>query len=117
MLPLVRRIALLALAALWLTSCSFLVPSPQACPTALLRGRLVTDGQGNALVQSEFGIQSVRWPDGYTVVAEPILELRDRRGTTVAVAGDIIYVGGGMDEADEVLVACGYVSRDPPSGG
>jgi len=32
----------------------------------------------------------------------------------VATEGDTVYVGGGMDEADEVFVACGYVSRDPP---
>jgi hypothetical protein len=117
MLPLVRRIVLLACAAPWLSSCSVLLPSREACPTALLQGRLVTDGQGRALVESEFGSQPVRWPDGYTVAIEPVFELKDRRGSTVATAGDIIYVGGGMDAADEVFIACGYVSRDPPGGG
>jgi len=33
---------------------------------------------------------------------------------SVATEGDTVYVGGGMDAADEVFVACGYVSRDPP---
>jgi hypothetical protein len=96
-----------------MTACS-LVPIPHACPTALLEGLLAFDDHGGALVMTEFGRQPVRWPDGYRVEQAPNVVLRDAWGMSVATEGDTVYVGGGMDAADEVFVACGYVSRDPP---
>ena len=99
--------------AIAVTACS-LIPAPQGCPAALLEGRLASDDRGGALVITEFGPQTVRWPDGYRVEQALNVVLRDARGMVVATEGDTVYVGGGMDEADEVFVACGYVSRDPP---
>jgi hypothetical protein len=93
------------------TACALL---PQGCPTALAQGRLAPDGEGGALLQDEFGETRVRWPAGYVVEQEPELQLRDPFGTLVASEGDTVYVGGGMAPDEEVFVACGYVSRDPP---
>lgn len=95
-----------------LGACSLIVP--QGCPTALLQGRLVADGNGGAGVESDFGTQAVRWPDGYRVEEGAQVLLRDNWGNVVATEGETVYVGGGMDANDEVFVACGYVSRDPP---
>jgi hypothetical protein len=104
----VLGIGLLAVAA---SACSLL---PAGCPEALAQGRLAPDGEGGALLQGEFGETRVRWPAGYVVVQEPELKLRDPFGSLVASEGDTVYVGGGMTPDDEVFVACGYVSRDPP---
>ena len=96
-----------------MTGCS-LLPSPQACLTALLEGHLASDDRGGALVVGEFGLQPVRWPDGYRVEQAPNVVLLDAQGVLVATEGDTMYVGGGMDATDEVFIACGFVSRDPP---
>jgi hypothetical protein len=40
--------------------------------------------------------------------------LLDEHHGTVASEGEVINVGGGMDAADEVFLACWYVSRNPP---
>jgi hypothetical protein len=104
----VLAIGLLAVAA---TACALM---PSGCPTALAQGRLAPDGDGGALLLGEFGETRVRWPDGYVVQQEPVLQLRGPFGGLVASEGDTVYVGGGMTPDDEVFVACGYVSRDPP---
>lgn len=94
------------------TACSLL---PSGCPAALAQGQLAPDGEGGALLQGEFGKTRVRWPDGYRVLQEPVLQLRGPFGNLIASEGDTVYVGGGMSQPDEeVFVACGYVSRDPP---
>lgn len=95
-----------------LGACS-LIPL-QGCPTALLQGRLVSDGNGGAAVASDFGTQAVRWPDGYQVDDGAQVVLRGPLGNVVASEGETVYVGGGMDANDEEFVACGNVSRDPP---
>ena len=88
-------------------------PTAQECPAALLSGRLVQDGEA-LVVMTEFGEQPVRWPEGYAVEQAPSLRLRDPSGTVVASEGDTIYVGGGATAGDELFIACGYVSTDPP---
>ncbi len=102
------------------TGCSLdelLAPTltPQVCPAALLSGRLAPDPGGGALVISpEIGAQPVQWPEGYMVIEDPVLSLLDPDGNLVASEGDTIYVGGGFTIGDELFIACGYVSRDPP---
>ena len=88
--------------------------TPEECPGALLTGTLAPDGEGGELVVTEFGEQPVRWPDGFAVQQAPELRLIDDAGNLVAVEGETVYVGGGMDAADEVFIACGYVSTEPP---
>ena len=105
-----RALLCIGLLVIATTACSLL---PSGCPTALAEGRLAPDGDGGALLQGESGDIRVRWPDGYRVVQEP-LQLRGPFGNLVASEGDTVYVGGGMTPDDEVFVACGYVSRDPP---
>jgi hypothetical protein len=106
------------LLALGLGACAFPAPDvtmPEACPAALLEGRLAPDGRGGALVMhAEFGPQPVDWPDGYRVDGDEEIVLRDPAGGIVATEGDIVYVGGGFTADDSVFLACGYVSRDPP---
>ena len=63
---------------------------------------------------TEFGEQPVRWPEGYVVEQGPQLRLRDQSGAVVASEGDPINVGGGFTEGDELFIACGMVSTDPP---
>lgn len=63
---------------------------------------------------TEFGSQPVRWPNGFSADAASGLVLSDGAGNVVAAEGETVYVGGGMDGADEFFVACGHVSRDPP---
>ena len=97
-----------------LLGCSVLpLPTAQACPAALLSGRLAASGEA-LVVETEFGDQLVQWPEGYVVEAGPVLRLRDDGGNVVASEGDMIFIGGGMDAADEVFIACGHVSTDPP---
>ena len=87
------------------------------CPQALLSGTLARADDDTAVVRIDDGTtQVVEWPFGYRVDTEPAFSLVDLTGTVVASEGDPIYVGGGSaDETDEVFVACGYVSREPPS--
>lgn len=94
-----------------MTACSLL---PHSCPTGLAQGRFAPDGEGGALLAGEFGETRVRWPDGYVVQQEPELQLRNPLGNLVASEGDTVYVGGGMSQDDDVMIACGYISRDPP---
>jgi hypothetical protein len=106
-----RAMLCIGLLAVATTACSLL---PSGCPAALAQGQLAADGEDGALLKGEFGETLVRWPDGYRVVQGPELQLRDPFGALVASEGDTVYVGGGMTPDDEVFVACGYVSRDPP---
>jgi hypothetical protein len=85
----------------------------EVCPGAMTWGALAADGAGGAqLVHPELGEQPVRWPDGYTVVGGPPLRVLDPDGDVVASEGETVYVGGGMDSADEVFIACGHVSTE-----
>jgi len=109
-----------ALIAVSLAACSLPTPfapagTAEACPAALLEGRLASDGRGGARLVWEFGPQAVQWPDGYRVEGgdEGVL-LLDPNGAIVAIEGDMVYVGGGFTAGDELFLACGYVSRDPP---
>jgi hypothetical protein len=106
-----RAVLAIGLVAAAATGCSLL---PAGCPEALAQGRLAPDGEGGAFLQGESGKTRVRWPDGYRVVQEPELQLRGPFGNLIASEGDTVYVGGGFAPGDEVFVACGYVSRDPP---
>ena len=63
---------------------------------------------------TEFGSQPVRWPHGFSADGTSELVLRDGAGNVVAAEGETVFVGGGMDPANELFVACGHVSRDPP---
>lgn len=87
----------------------------QGCPAALLEGALVADDRWGVALATEFGSQAVRWPSGYYARQSGALTLHDAVGRVVASQGDIVYVGGGMDADNVLFVACGYVSRDPPS--
>lgn len=60
------------------------------------------------------GEQAVQWPDGYVVEQKPGLQLLDERGQLVASEGDPIHVGGGFGLGEEVFIACGSVSTEPP---
>ncbi|HEX2140720.1 MAG TPA: hypothetical protein VHK28_00410 [Candidatus Limnocylindria bacterium] len=84
------------------------------CPAALLEGQLVADDEWGVAVATEFGPQPVRWPNGFYAEREEVLVLRDRRGNQVAAEGEVVYVGGGMDAANEMFVACDHVSTEPP---
>ena len=88
-------------------------PTVEECPGALLSGPLVRSGD-DLVVATEFGAQPVLWPDGYVVVPGRELALLDDGRKLVASEGDIIFIGGGMDGADETFIACGYVSTEPP---
>jgi hypothetical protein len=81
---------------------------------ALTAGHLSPDGRGGAGLLDDDNFTPVRWPDGYTIVQQPELQLRDPGGRTIAIEGDTVYVGGGQTGPDDTFVACGYVSRDPP---
>jgi hypothetical protein len=111
----VRLPVLTCFLAIAVVGCSVneLVATAEACPAALLSGRLAQDGMA-LVVTTEFGEQPVRWPEGYVVEQGPQLRLRDRSGAVVASEGDPIYVGGGSTEGDELFIACGHVSTDPP---
>ena len=89
-------------------------PSVQACPLALLEGVLARGDDDSAVVVWEFGEQRVQWPEGYVVERGSVLRLRDEAGHVVASEGERIYVGGCSTTNDELFIACGYVSRDPP---
>jgi len=89
-------------------------PSAQECPAALLEGTLARGPDGNAVVLWKFGEQPVQWPEGFVVEQDPELRLLDDHGNVVASDGEAIYVGGGFTAGDELFIACGYVSSDPP---
>jgi len=111
---LLAPIVVVALLAVGSTACSLL--PPMSCPGALLEGRLAPHGSDGALLITEFGPQSVRWPDGYGVETSPELVLRDQFGSVVARDGDPIYVGGGEDPSGERdWAACGRVGTEPPN--
>ena len=110
----VSRVLLAVAAAVLLGACSLI--GPIGCPTALLEGILVDAGNRELAVETAGGIVAVRWPDGYGVVGggDEELVLRGGWGRVIATEGETIYVGGGMNAADDEFIACGYVSRDPP---
>jgi hypothetical protein len=87
----------------------------EACPGALAEGRLANDGNGNAiLIMAPNRRQPVQWPEGYSVDPGPPIQLYDRNDHLVAEEGDVVYAGGGFTEGDELFIACGFVSQDPP---
>ena len=114
----VRNLLTLCVVATGATGCSLssILPAPtaQACPAALLEGTLAQGLGGTAVVVWEFGEQAVRWPEGYVVEQEPELRLLDDRGALVASEGDPISIGGGFTPGDQLFIACGYVSSEPP---
>ena len=83
-------------------------------PSVASGGHAGPGPEGTAVVSWEFGEQAVQWPDGYVVEQEPGLRLLDDRGELVASEGDPIYVGDGFTPGDEMFIACGYVSSEPP---
>ena len=90
-------------------------PTAEECPTALMWGALAPDPEGGALVVNpDVGAHPVRWPIGYVVEEEPALRLLDEVGTVIASEGEMVYLGGGMDAADEVFIACRPVDTEPP---
>jgi hypothetical protein len=103
-----------------MTGCSLVAVTPseqgaaRECPAALLGGVLAQGDDGAAVVHWENGEQRVKWPEGYVVEQGPIVRLRDEAGNVVASEGESIYVGGGFTMGDELFIACGYVSSDPP---
>ena len=111
-----RTLVALCVVAMAATGCSLssILPTAQACPAGLLEGTLARGPGGSAVVTWEFGDQAVRWPEGYAVEQEPELQLLDERGALVASEGDPIFIGGGFTAGDELFVACGYVSTEPP---
>ena len=114
----VRAVLVACLAGLAATGCSLggILPGPtaQVCPAALLEGTLAEGPSGTALVSWEAGEQPVQWPHGFVVEQEPVLRLLDDHGNVVASEGGPIFVGGGFTTGDELFIACGYVSSDPP---
>lgn len=106
------RALLTAGIAILLAACSLI--GPMGCPTALLAGTLVNDGNGGLAVDAGFGPTAVRWPDGYWVGGSDKLVLHDGPRHPIAAEDDTIYVGGGMNAAEDRFIACGYVNRDPP---
>lgn len=115
-----RALLVVLLVGVVATGCSLdelLAPTltPEECPAALLSGRLAPDPDGGAhVISPDIGAKPVRWPEGYVAVEDPVLRLVDPDGNLVASEGDTIYVGGGFTAGDELFIACGYVSRDPP---
>lgn len=114
----VRALLALCVVVMTATGCSLSpilpMPTAQACPAALLEGTLAQGPGGTAVVAWEFGEQAVRWPEGYVVERAPELRLLDDRGALVASEGDPISIGGGFTAGDELFIACGHVSSEPP---
>jgi hypothetical protein len=92
-------------------------PSEEACDAALLEGELLADDATGFLVAHESGaVTRVVWPDGYVVaIADRGLALLDPAGVVVAVEGDFVELGGGMNADETSFVVCGPFTVRPAS--
>jgi hypothetical protein len=83
-----------------------------ACPTALLEGVLVADGDGGLGVQAiEGAVLHVRWPDGVGVGTDgDQLVLRNPLGMVVAREGEFVSMAGGQTGDDGDFGACGPIA-------
>jgi len=92
------------------------------CPTALLEGTLIEDGNGGLAVQPETGPPiAVVWPDGHHVSVDAgtgRLVVIGPLGMVVAREGDHIRLGGGEDPEGPGFKGCGGVSvvEESPGG-
>ncbi|HYO43615.1 MAG TPA: hypothetical protein VES19_10500, partial [Candidatus Limnocylindrales bacterium] len=87
------------------------------CPAALLEGRLVADAASGLAVQAvgwaDAPTVTVVWPFGYAARVDALgYALLDERGATIAHAGDLVGIGGGMP-AEGTWGACGGVAVVP----
>ena len=89
------------------------------CPTALLDGILVADGDGALAVQTEGGTSTpVAWPDWHGVRTDAEtgrLVVTGPLGQIVAREGDRVRVGGGENNDGPGFRACGPIAVGPPS--
>ncbi len=83
----------------------------QACPAALLEGRLVADpALGLAVMAPDGTVVPTLWPFGYEGRIEPEgVALVDLAGTVVAHSGEVVRLGGSMAGFDPpgMWVTCG----------
>jgi hypothetical protein len=87
-----------------------------SCPTALLEGVLVADGQGGLAVQTDGGPPTfVVWPDWHGVRLDArtgALVVTGPLGMVVAREGDHVRLGGGENPEGRGFKACGGVALD-----
>jgi hypothetical protein len=103
----VGLIAMLLVSSIGTVSCA------QACPTALISGVLVADGDALGLGSEEGDIRPVHWPDGYSVRSEGVdLVLVDVLGNIKAREGDRIEMAGSAAD-DGSAHGCGPVGVVP----
>jgi hypothetical protein len=101
-------------------SCSSLEPlcstggGCSGCPTALLSGELVEQGDELVISVSDTGpAEHMLWPFGYSVHREgEQVVLTDLLGGVKARAGDTVRLGGGETESG-IFKVCGQLEVDP----
>ena len=87
-------------------------PEPQACPMALLEGRLVRHPEFGVGVQGDpdFPPAIAVWPHGWTARdVDGIRELLDADGNIVAREGDFVSAGGGSYPPRDWFRTCGPI--------
>jgi hypothetical protein len=89
---------------------------PEACPLALLEGRLVRHEEFGVAVQGDpnFAPAVVVWPHGWAardVVG--VRELLDADGRVVAREGDFVSAGGGSSPPRDWFHPCGPIEFTP----
>jgi hypothetical protein len=85
------------------------------CPTALLEGVLIADGQGGLAVRGEGGaVTPVVWPgDAHVTRDGDHLDLANTLGFVFAREGEFVRMGGGGNPNGPGFVACGPVAFRP----
>ena len=85
------------------------------CPTALLAGELVRDGETLAVDVGDGTPRHVRWPFGYGVRSDGAhLVVTDILGSIKAREGDTVRLGGGqVGDDDGTFGVCGDYEVDP----
>jgi hypothetical protein len=89
---------------------------PEACPTALLEGRLVRHEELGVAVQGDpnFPPSIVAWPHGWAARdVDGTRELLDADGRVVAREGDLVSAGGGSYPPRDWFHPCGPIEFTP----
>jgi hypothetical protein len=91
---------------------------PEACPLALLEGRLVRHEELGVAVQGDpnFPPTIVVWPHGWAARdVDGTRELLDADGRVVAREGDLVSAGGGSYPPRDWFHPCGPIEFTPAS--
>ena len=87
---------------------------PQACPGALLEGKLIADDEfGFVVAHADGFVSAVTWPNGYVARDAERRELLDGDGRVVAHEGDLVALGGGESSVGPGFVVCGDFEVTP----